>query len=50
MNMQSFWGDWVEESLLMTERTLLLLEKKKPEWLDKDYYNEKVVLHIVHLF
>ena len=43
MNVHYMYGDWAEESLLMAERALSRLGAPKPEWLDDDYYREKVV-------
>ena len=38
-----YQGDWAEESLLQAERAMYLLGTAKPEWLDADYYHQKIV-------
>ena len=42
MNVYYMYGDWAEEGLLMAERALAKLGNPKPEWLNSDYYDEKV--------
>ncbi len=37
-----YQGDWAEESLLQAERAMYLLGTPKPEWLDADYYEQKI--------
>eukprot|EP00747_Dinoflagellata_sp_TGD_P217341 gnl/TRDRNA2_/TRDRNA2_89744_c0_seq2.p2 gnl/TRDRNA2_/TRDRNA2_89744_c0~~gnl/TRDRNA2_/TRDRNA2_89744_c0_seq2.p2 ORF type:complete len:153 (+),score=35.49 gnl/TRDRNA2_/TRDRNA2_89744_c0_seq2:172-630(+) len=37
------FGDWAEESLLQAERGLHLQGRPPPNWLDKAYYQKKVV-------
>jgi len=41
-SVESMFGDWAEESLLMAERGLLLQGFERPQWLDEDYYKAKV--------
>jgi len=40
---KGFYGDWAEESLLQAERALRDLSVPKPDWLDVDYYNKRIV-------
>jgi hypothetical protein len=40
---EELFGDWAEESLLQTERGLRLQGMPAPDWLDKVYYQKKVV-------
>lgn len=41
-NVEYLFGDWAEESLLQAERGLRKIGYKRPDWLDKDYYQTKV--------
>jgi hypothetical protein len=50
MDVRYFFGDWAEESLLQSERAVLLLGMPPPMWLQSiDYYHENVVKR-VHVF
>jgi hypothetical protein len=47
MNVQYYWGDWAEESLMQAERAMHLLGMAPPEWLqNKDYYHEHVIKQV----
>ena len=41
-NVDYFFGDWAEESLLQSERALFRLGNVKPAWLNSSYYDTKV--------
>jgi hypothetical protein len=50
MDVRYFFGDWAQESLLQSERAMLLLGMPPPMWLQSmDYYHENVVKR-VHVF
>jgi len=40
---EQMYGDWAEESLLMSERALATMGVEKPGWLNATYYQEEVV-------
>ena len=42
-NVNYFFGDWAEESLLQCERALYRLGEPRPAWLNASYYQEKIV-------
>jgi len=42
LNSAYLFGDWAEESLLMSERALHRLKVAKPAWLSSDYYEKEV--------
>jgi hypothetical protein len=42
-NVEYFFGDWAEETLLQAERALYRLGLARPSWLNESYYNTKVV-------
>lgn len=42
-DVNDFFGDWAEESLLQAERALRRLGAPRPGWLNATYYQEKVV-------
>ena len=49
-SIEDYEGDWAEESLLQAERAMYLAGTSKPWWLNRHYYEEKVVSRVTGSF